>query len=74
MVLPAFASCQIKQGSVFGVGSISKFLTMSELDWRNLKDLVDEQRTLDFIRPQAAPNVHCRHSDEGESKPLGSEI
>jgi hypothetical protein len=30
---------------VFGAGSISKFLTMSELDWQNFKDSVDELRS-----------------------------
>jgi hypothetical protein len=29
---------------MFGVGSVSKFLTMSELDWQSFKDSVEELR------------------------------
>jgi hypothetical protein len=61
---------------MFGVGSMSKFLIISEFEWRDFKDSVDELRS-------AFPGLHQNSEtakggrqlfcDMGETRMVGSE-
>ena len=61
---------------MFGVGSISKFLTISDFDWQNFKDAVDELRS-EFPGlhhdSETAKYVRQLYSDIGETSLVGSE-
>jgi hypothetical protein len=76
MALLAFYLCVGKiGGTMFGVGSISKFLTISEFEWQHFKDSVDQLRSSFPGLHQESENadrIGRLYSDMGETRLMGS--
>jgi len=61
---------------MFGVGSISKFLIISEFEWQDFKDSVDELRSaFPGLHEDSETGEHSRqlYCDMGETRLVGSE-